>query len=267
MASQKRERVEEVELDINDSSLMEGAETEFDLQEDWQSKAPPPPGRSEANKPKMYKMRLFIEDDNISVARKTGFKENDPNGVYYKKTVMCKIQDPQGTWQDAVAFYNVSTGIPRGKKLSTMAGLLRDLKVRVPSKGSDLVIARLFIKAMNKLDGPTMVGDCDWSAWDQDGKGDFGAALKVGMFNFPKKADGTFEHVIRNKAGKECPAKLKVNKLFPLAPVKAEDGKANGVAVAPKPVAAPVLVVVPPAPVVQDMGVIMSDDGEVMLDL
>lgn len=255
MAIKTEEKIEAVEVDINDTSLAEGQEQELDLKDDWQAKAAPPPkGR--------YKFRLFIEDEKVEQNHKQGFSKDDPNGKYYKKQVTCKIQDPSGKWQDSIVYYAVSSGIPKGKKASSMAGLLSMLKVKLQPKMTDLQTARLFIKAMVKLDGPMLIADCDWSAWDKnaESRGDFGAPLRIGMTNFPKKVDGTYEHIIHTKKGEEVVAKLKILKWYsPVATATASAGAtvAKPVAVVVKPVE------VQPIPDTVEFG----DDGEVVLDL
>src|ERR1700723_735908 len=155
MATQT-ERFEPVEVDINDANLEEGESREIDVKEDWQAKAAPPPkGR--------YALKLFVDDEKVEQGIKTGFKKDDPNGKYYKKQITCKIQDQTGTWQDTVVFYGCSTGTPKGKTMSTAAGLLVMLKVKVQPKMTDLAIIRLLIKAIKQLDGPTLIAECDWS--------------------------------------------------------------------------------------------------------
>ena len=86
---------------------------------------------------------------------------------------------------------------------------------------------------------------------EAESKGDFGALFLKGMKNFPKKADGTHEHIVRTKKGKELIAKLKVEKWL---------GKSGAVAPAAAPVA-PVKPVAPkPAPVPVAEATSIADD-------
>ena len=275
------ERPEPIEIDINDTSLLEGSEVEFDLKEDFQARSAPPPGRSDPNKPRLYKFRLFIDDDKVEKNLKDGFSAADPNGYYYKKQVICKLQDDTGKWQDSVAFANFSSGIPKGKKTSSMIGMLQYLRVRVQPRMTELAVARLFIKALKKLDGPVQIAECDWSAWDSTDtkRNDIGAVaiiVETGKAaNYPKKADGTYQHIVHTKNGLELVAKLKVIRWIPpVLPKTEEAAKTNGVvkqvAVAPKPI---VVAPIAPVEIVEDVlidtggGISMDGDGEVILDV
>lgn len=268
MAITKVERNEAEEFDINDPSLIEGEATELDLAEDFQAKAPPPPGRLAQDKPRLYKIRFHF-DAPMERTLKTGFKKDDPNGYFYTNQLTGKIIDPNGTWDNAVVYYKVSSFIERGKKLSKMAGFLQMVRIKVPTSISELALAKLLPKAMEALDrkeGPILIGDCDWSCWDKEAKkrgSEIGALLKEGMYNFPKKADGGYQHILIGAKGNECYTKLKVNRIMPLVAPK----EANGaVKEAVKPVAA-----IKPAPVqenlIQDGGVVLGEDGDVVLDL
>lgn len=257
MAVQVEEREEAIEIDINDASLVAGEELEQDLKEDWQAKAAPPPA-------KRYALKIFIEDDKVEVNVKKGFSKTDPNGKYYKKNVTCKIQDPTGKWQDSIVFDSFGSSIPRGKKVSQMAGMLAMLRVKVQPKMSELDLTKLFIKALKKLDGPVMIADCDWSVWDRNsGKGEYGSALLVGMKNFPKKADGTHEHIINNKKGEEFVAKLKIVKWIGQPTQSGKEEAAQGKVVSQPAKQAPK--VTPKPEVVEEVA--MDDDGEVIIDV
>lgn len=265
----------ETELDINDPSLMEGEALSYDMNEDFQARsAPPPKGR--------YKLRLFIDDEKIERGLKQGFKKTDPNGWYYKKSLSCKIQDPSGVWQDSIVGYNVSTGIPRGKKISTMIGLLIFLKVKVQPGMTELAVAKLFIKAMVKLDGPILIADCDWQGWDSDNvskRQEFGTVATLSetkklantMLNFPKKADGTYSHIGSTAKGAKVFAKLKLIEWVPLKAKPVEGAAKPAVVsqlakpVAAKPLAAPV--VVESGLEIEGEAIELGDDGEVVLEV
>lgn len=250
------EEIENIEIDITDTSLAEGMEQEMDLKEDWQARACPPPAGK-------YRLKLFLEKTDFEQGRKQGFQKDDSNGYYYKAQVTGKIQDPTGVWQDSIVYYNASTGMQKGKKVSTMAGLLVMMgDTKLPSKISEKALALRFYNVINK-NQPVLLAECDWSTWDREDKsgGDFGTSLLVGMKLYPKKADGTYQHIIKNKKGVEFVAKLKLIKWL---------GKA-GTPTTAAPVAAP-------KPPVQEMKVVsapvaekqeeltFSDDGEVQLE-
>lgn len=270
MATQT-ERIELVEVDINDSNLLEGSVTEVDLKEDWQAKAAPPPKNR-------YKLKIFAEDDKVEQGVKQGFKKGDPNGVYYRKQLTCKIQDTTGEWQDSIVYYNVSTGIPKGKTLSSAAGMIRDIGVKLALRMNDLATIRLLIRALKQLDGPILIAECDWSAWDKSDtkRSEIGAALKVGMVNFPLKTDGSGKrnHIIYNKIGEEVVAKLKIIKWLGKPTVApAVNGTAAKV-VAPvqqqvvKPKPQVIQEVIPETiEVVTSDSVTFDEDGEVVIDV
>lgn len=246
-------KIEPIEIDINDASLVAGDALNLDLNEDWQAQAAPPPAAK-------YRLKLTLEDSKITVGQKQGFATTDPNGKFYKKQVVCKIQLPGNEFDQSFVYYNATSGVGRGKKLSTMAGLLLMMGAKLKPNMSELELAKLFIAVVNKHE-PELIGECDWSAWDTEAesKGDFGAALKVGMKNFPL-INGKRQHIIEGSKGQQVVAKLKVNKWL---------GKAG--AAAPKPVVSQPKPVQQAAPVAVEMdlsgGVDMGDDGEVILDL
>jgi hypothetical protein len=263
----KQEVPEPIEIDINDSSLIEGEALEYDLKEDFQARsAPPPKGR--------YKLRLFIDDEKIEKNLKRGFDAKDPNSYYYKKQVVCKIQDPTGKWQDSVVYWNASSGIPKGKKISSMVGMLQAMRVKIQPRMSELAVARLFIKAMVKLDGPIQIADCDWGGWDSTNtkRNDLGSTALIHstgklantMLNFPKKADGSYDHITSTKEGLEIIAKLKIIKW--VAPQEA--AKVNG-QTAPISVPKPAVVMVqqPEVQTITEAPLEIGEDGEVVLDI
>ncbi len=263
-------KVEAVEVDINTAGLAEGVEQEIDAKEDWQARAcPPPKGR--------YTLKLTVEDAKFEMNQKRGFSANDPNGKYYTKQIACKIQDPTGKWQDSVVFYKASTGVGKGKKMSTMAGLLLMIGAKMPPKINDLKLAKNFYAIIAK-NQPVLVADCDWSTWDKDGKGEFGQALLVGMDNFPKKANGEYHHIVKTNKGVEQVAKLKLIKwvgkpgvaVAPSDVPTAQAGKPVAKAPAAKAAPAPTFdeVVMDDIPVVESNanGMTFDDDGEVVIE-
>lgn len=276
----KPERIEAVEVDINDVSLADGIETELDLKEDFQARACPPPGRSEVNKPKLYKMKVFCEDTSFEQNTKFNFAANDPNGKYYTKQLICKLQDPTGTWQDSICYYKISTAVPKGKKISSAAGLLLLMGIKVPAKITDKALAQLVYKGVTLLDSKDknyVVGDCDWSAWDKtktSKRAEFGSQailsngkVATSMANFPRKADGTFEHIAYTKDGLEVIAGLKVLKIHALAKPVATPAQepAKAIVAQPKPQAKPPVKEEP----VEDLdatSLVLGDDGEVVLE-
>lgn len=246
--------IKPIEIDINDTALIEGTGLDLDLTEDWQAQAAPPPASR-------YKLKLTIEDDKFTVGVKQGFGKDDPNGKYYKKQLACKIQAEGSEWNNSIVFYNCNTSIGRGKKLSTMAGLLIMLGAKLPANISELKLARHF-NAVIKKNEPELIADCDWSAWDMEAesKGDFGAAAKVGMKNFPL-VNGKRVHIIEGAKGQQIVAKLKITKFL------GKPGSAASASVVsqPKPVA--VKAEAKPAEMDLSGGVDMDGDGEVLLDL
>lgn len=276
------ERAEPEELDINDTALIEGAALEYDLKEDFQARSAPPPGRSDPKKPQLYKFRLFLDDEKVERTLKQGYSPTDPNGYFYKKTVSCKLQDESGKWQDSIVFANFSSAVPKGKKTSSMLGMLQYLRVKVQGQMSELAVTKLFFKALKQLDGPAQIAECDWSAWDSsDNKrnelGSVAIIAETGkaantMLNFPKKVDGTYQHIVHTKQGLELVAKLKIIKWMPPVVKPAANGAVAGAVqlVQQKPVVSqPKPVVVTPAPIIEEvLGAIeMGDDGEVILDV
>jgi hypothetical protein len=281
--NQRAEREEPIIVDINDTSLADGVEQEIDLKEDWQARAcPPPRGR--------YALALFVEDEKVEQGIKQGFKKDDPNGKYYRKQLTCKIQDPTGKWQDSIVYWNASTGVPKGKKTSSIAGLLGMMKVKMQPKMTDLALVRLFVKALQKYEGMILYADCDWGGWDKDNtkRNDIGQTALIAetgklantMLNFPKKGDGGYQHIVHTKEGAEIIPKLKIIKWWgkeapkvASAPAQTVNGATQKPVVsAPKPQTKPVEVVeelsidAPMEVPLASGGVEFGDDGEVVLD-
>ncbi len=246
-------------LDINDASLMAGVEQEVDATDDWQARAcPPVEGK--------YRLKLCIPDTSIIVGHKDGFAKNDPNGVYYQKEIQCKIQHSDPKIQDSVVGYKASTGISRGKKTSTMAGILVMAGFKVKPKINDLELATLFIKALGQKE-PILIAETQWEAWDASDRNDIKCVMR-GMANFPKNKDGkTHNHILTSRKGQEFVAKLKLKKWIGRATAVAAAAEAPKAAVAPKPP-------VKAAEVIEDDGfgvvsaaaVEMGADDEVILD-
>lgn len=250
-------------LDINDTKLAEGEAQELDLKEDFQARsAPPPKGK--------YLLALFVDDDKIEVNPKPGFTKEDllknPNSCFYKKQVTCKIMN-DGIWKDSIVFESASSGIPRGKKISKMAGMLVMMGVKIPTRISDLAITKLFIKAVKQIGAKGFVADCDWSTWDRHaGKGEYGEALLVGMLNFPKKADGSYHHIVKNKKSEEFVAKLKIVRWIGKAEAEVVSQPKSAINGQVKPIAAKKEEVIEEVPTVEGTAMSFDDDGEIVLE-
>lgn len=244
-------KIEPIEIDINDASLIAGDALNLDLNEDWQAQAAPPPAGK-------YRLKLTLDDTKIIVGQKQNFAITDPNGKYYNKQVTCKIQLPGNEFDQAFVYYKAASTPKRGKKLSTMAGLLIKMGAKLKPNMSELEVAKLFIAVVNKHE-PELIADCDWRAWDKEGEGEFGEILLEGMKNFPM-INGVRQHIILG---------AKKQQVIPKLVVKDWLGKPG--AAAPKPVVSQPKPVVVAAPVAVEMdlsgGVDMGDDGEVILDL
>lgn len=252
------------EVDINDTSLFDGDEQEVDAKEDWQAKAAPPPKAR-------YRLQLFPTSKesltSFQQGTKSGYEENPKAGAYYVKELMCKIVS-EDKWKGSIVGTKFSTGVPRGKKTSTMLGVMLLAGVQVKAgKMNDKQIASLFSKFLAKE--PILLADCDWQAWDnmsKDKDNPFGKLLLKGMANFPVKGDGSHSHIVRNGKGQEFVAGLKIVKWVPknaaaVAPVaSAASAVKVAVKVVPKKVEEEVV------EMEEDAGVEMDTDGEVILE-
>ena len=247
------------EVDINDTSLYDGDEQEVDAKEDWQAKAAPPPKAR-------YRLQLFPTSKetltSFQQGTKMGYEDNPQAGAYYVKELMCKIVS-EDKWKGSIVGVKFSTGVPRGKKTSTMLGIMLLAGVQVKAgKMNDRQVATLFSKFLAKE--PVLSADCDWQAWDNVSKtkeNPFGVVLVKGMGLFPKKADGSYSHIVKNQKGQEFVASLKVIKWV---------GKGATPVVA-TPAAKPVVKKAAPVEEVISIdeeagGVEMGDDGEVILE-
>lgn len=280
MPVQKIEAVEPEEVDIlADSGLIGGIETEYDLTEDFYARTCPPPGRVELNKPRYYSVKVFLDSDDWTKNTRQGFRANDPNGTYYAANLTLKIQINNPAlqdYQDYVAGFKVSTAVPKGKRMSSAMMVLRDLGVNVTKPLNDLQVAQNLTKILAKLgeqDKNLMIADADWQAWDKtkvDKRNQFGQVaicnkkLLSSMVNFPKKADGSYEHICYTAEGLEVSATLKVSKLLPFKKKADEVKKAEPVKETPKATAKPKK---EPEPEPEVSEVELDGDGEVVLEV
>ncbi len=182
-------------IDINDSSLPEGAQENLNPDADaWERACPPPDG--------VYQVKIH--------PGKKAFEQGktDNGDVYYVANLECKILDNKD-WEGIVIFAKVSTFLSAGKEISTMAGLIRKMGVAVPRQATHLAIVKLLNKCLKQE--PKLYVEGEWKAWDMP-KGEW---IKTGMKNFPKTEDGKgFRHVVRDSKGGEVTAKWKPVKWY-----------------------------------------------------
>lgn len=181
-------------IDINDSSLPDGAEVEMNLDADaWESACPPPDGT--------YKLKLF-EARNAYQMGMTDDKE-----VYYVVNLECKIQSDNKDLQDRTVFAKVSTLVSQGKEISTVVGLIRKMGPNLPTKLTPKQQIQLFKRVLGKE--PSLYATGEWAAWDMDK----GAWIAREMKKFPKMENGKgYHHVVRDSKGNQVTAKWKVVK-------------------------------------------------------
>ena len=162
--------------------------------------------------------------------------------------------------------------------MSTAAGLLVMMGVKVKPKMKAGEIISTIIKAINKFE-PVLIAESDWSAWDKDdtdSKHEMGKPLITGMLQFPKKEDGSYHHIVRNKKGVEFVAKLKIIKWLGKPGVKKEvetipqvvGGKVNSLVKPMTAIKPKVVEVVEEIPVVEEnnSSFQFDEDGEVVLE-
>ena len=151
----------------------------------------------------------------LPVVSKDGYTENeivegDPNSIYYKANLACKIVSSDEAANGSIVYLNVSSYIGRGKKISTMAGVMLKSNKK-PSKMPETIthgeLLGWFVKWVKAQ--PTIYAWCDWSAWSSKKQ----QMVRKGMENFPQSEDGTYDAHLEID-GEEIVGKLKIEKLL-----------------------------------------------------
>lgn len=177
-------------IDINDTSLPEGATENINPDADaWERACPPPDGT--------YKVAIF----EAKVPYQQG--KTDDGQIYYVANLETKIIENE-EWKNIRIFAKVSTYIGAGKEISTMAGLIRKFGVKVAPTVTHLGVVKLLKKCLAQE--PKLFVEGEWKVWDMKKE----EWLKQGMKNFPKSEDGKHHiHIIRDSGGNQVAAKFK----------------------------------------------------------
>lgn len=185
------------------SQVPDGVASRLDPTDDpWAFSAPPPMGK--------YRLKLFMPRDGIQ------FKKDRNDQPMFYSNVECRIQHEDKTVANFPLFDWANTSLGRGKNLSTMAGLIRNSGVQLPAEATPKQIAQFFEQWLKSE--PVLWAWCDWEGQIEDGENNKGETRYVTKFSsmkdFPEKADGTHEHLVkvttRNGGFAECRAQLKV---------------------------------------------------------
>lgn len=181
---------------LEDKSLPSGKKSKLDITEDaWEYSAPPKPGR--------FSLKLFLAKDGVTCY------DDDPNrepsyGIAMEAKI---VNSANGEYDNVTVFPRVSTGIARGKNLSTAAGLLVKLGYKVPSEADDKTIAILVVQALKKE--PVTDVELDWNGYSKLEKRE----VYKGMLAFPTDEHGEHLHIVEYKTKgqiEEIRAQLKV---------------------------------------------------------
>lgn len=202
-----------VSVDINDTDLVDGLESDIDAEADAYDIPSPPPTDN-------YRLKLFLGSDGYQSGL---MDENDNESVYYQAPLECRIVDSKDH-EDRVVFQRVDTRVWPGRDTSTMATLVNKiLKVIAKSAGkkaqaiSGKVTAKKMLKLFDKLlkKEPIVAADCDWSVYsanEEGRRGRKGRTFITGMVNFPEKDGGGYQHIVADKFGNRCVARLFVDR-------------------------------------------------------
>jgi len=212
MATKETERAAYETVDIDNLSVEEELDSfgeKFDPSEDAYDTAKPIPEKKTG-----YKFKLTIPDEDF--CQQITFEAKNGNTVTNLKcNIVCEVVN-ECPEQGSMIFADVSTAIQRGKNTCTMATLLRKLygwlniKATVPNTKSALVAALRDVL----LKEPIIPALIVWKAWDSEARDGNGAFAKVGMENFPKMANGEYNHIVKGKSGTEIVAKAKIKRFL-----------------------------------------------------
>lgn len=197
-----------VSVDINDTDLADGLESDIDAEADAYDIPSPPPTDN-------YRLKLFLGSDGY----KHGLMdENDPESIFYQAALECRIVDNKDH-EGRILFPRVDTRVWPGRDTSTMATLVNKILKggKKPQAISGKVTAKKMLKLFDKLlkKEPIVAADCDWSIWsgDEEGRrGRKGRTFITGMVNFPEKDGGGYQHIVADKFGNRCVARLFVDR-------------------------------------------------------
>lgn len=183
-------------LDLNEISLVDEEPIEIDPEADaFATPAPPPDGTH------LVKLKLFRQgsgDSGFTIAK----DKND--NEYIQARLEARIVAEGQKYDNAPVFDRVNTIIMQSTGTCSMAGVLRALKVPVPSRVSKRDLARTLATA---LEGEPLVKiETQWQIREEQSDGKWKTVLK-GMKKFPPKKDGQgnvipgeHEHVVDGNA-------------------------------------------------------------------
>jgi hypothetical protein len=187
--AQQREQLQWVEVDL-DQIKVTGKVSELDPTEDaWEFAAPPPKG--------VYDIKLYPAKGGWKMAN---YDKNDPEAVYFQGALEGRIVSNDPDVNDTVVFIYVSTRIARGKKISTMAGMVAKAGFKCPPSATDVQIAKLFRQVLKKE--PVLKGLIDWRGAYKDPEGNYVNACNT-YADFPTTKDGKGREHIFSKQTKE----------------------------------------------------------------
>ena len=165
------------------ASLIAGEAVELDFEADAFSFPPPPPRG-------LYDVKLFPAKEAIHMCRLDVAKGDEPGNVYYRYNLVAKVVS-EGDYKDAMAFPNVNTMSDR-RGISTLIGLCI-LTGNKPKKNKLNMVEQLKIMdAVLKKEPIIRNVLMDWRCWSKTDEREICGS----MFDFPKKADGTYSHII-----------------------------------------------------------------------
>jgi hypothetical protein len=186
----KKDKQEEVEVNLLEGLPWKGSAQELDSSEDaWAASERPPHN--------IYEVQLALQE-----AKLVKYDPKDESTWAYVVNIEGRIQG--GDYDNVPAFLRVSTRRNRGRKISTAEGALIKLgfKEKLPASVTPGMIAQALVKALQK--GPVTKWEIDWRGSYQDSKGKWKNVAKT-MTDFPKNGDGYIPEirVTNDKGGTE----------------------------------------------------------------
>lgn len=186
-----------IEIDLEHlASIPRGAKKKIDPEEDaWASVAPPVHD--------IYCLKPVIAKKGVKYF-KAGTKDGYGREIkedYFNINIEHRIISESDPDVNMIAvFQNLSTKIGRGKAISTAAGFLRKLGLKVPGEIDDLGVVELLKQALNGE--RVMFGEVDWRGSFQDSDGSW-QNTHSSMSDFPKNPDRAGERLHKVRCTKK----------------------------------------------------------------
>jgi hypothetical protein len=196
--SQKAKSIDLMDLELEEEPM--------DLDPDADAFAGPPPPPDGIH---LAKIKLFKQGSDSGLTSGTAKNGKDFNMA----RVELRIIAPGQKYDNSPVFDRVSTLIMDSTGTCAIAGVLKALKVSVPSRISKNALTKMLLEAIESE--PELKIQTAWSLEEKNDEGKYKAIVYEGkklnrQSNFPKKDNGEYEHIVDGQS-----AQAKILKYLP----------------------------------------------------